>query len=155
MIENIESLANNFTFRDNIIVVGGTNDIVNNKTPSFRYICDKVKLCSHSNVTFVFVPYYVEINNQHSYKVNTRMVVSNIVNSILATSRLPKTLTFIHTSDVVNNPPNDALVQKSQNLVPASVYSNVNQESSFSTCDVVVIFSSPFQPMNKVTLDQP
>ena len=164
VIENIESLANNFTFRDNIIVVGGTNDIVNNKTPSFRYICDKLKLCSHTNVTFVSVPYYkkysqkikhtykfntrlyqflekfnscsegnieyVEINNQHSYKVNTRMVVSNIVDSILATNRLPKTLTFIHTSDVVNNPPNDALVQESQNMVPASVSSNAHESGN-------------------------
>ena len=75
VLDNIELLAKNYTLQDNIIVVGGSNDIDNGKTPSFRYICNKLKLCVHTNVMFASVPYCNKHShkNDHIYKFNTKL----------------------------------------------------------------------------------
>lgn len=75
VIENMESLASNFNFQDHIIVVGGRNDIDKNKAPSFRNICDKLRLCAHTNVIFTSIPYYFKgsLKNKLIYKFNTKL----------------------------------------------------------------------------------
>lgn len=75
IIENIESLTKNYTLQDFVIIIGGANDIKNRRTPLFRSICNKLKMCSHTNILFVSVP-YVEKNqniNRHIYKFNTKL----------------------------------------------------------------------------------
>lgn len=75
VIDNMETLARNFTFQDHIIVVGGRNDIDINRIPSFRNICDKLRLCAHTNVIFASVPYYLKDSRKNKliYKFNTRL----------------------------------------------------------------------------------
>lgn len=61
-MENVDSLTQNFTLEDFVIIIGGSNDIKNNKTPSFRYICNKLKSCTNTNVLFSSIPF----NKSHS-----------------------------------------------------------------------------------------
>ena len=57
VMESIEQLTNGFTKDDIVILIAGTNDLQNYRYPSFRVICDKLKLCSHTNVIISSVPF--------------------------------------------------------------------------------------------------
>lgn len=75
VLENFESLVKGFTLQDYIIIIGGRNDIDKNETPSFRFICKKLKLCSHTNTLFASIPYYKNASerNKHVYKFNYKL----------------------------------------------------------------------------------
>lgn len=78
VIENMELLTKNFTINDYVIIVGGSNDIDSKTTPSFRTICKKLKLCTHTNVIFSSVPFFKNnyknyLKNSHIYKYNVRL----------------------------------------------------------------------------------
>lgn len=55
IIENIELLAKNFTFRDHIIISGGSNNFNNNKTPSLKFLLTKLKGCLHTNIIILLI----------------------------------------------------------------------------------------------------
>lgn len=75
VIENVEMLAKNFTLQDYVIITGGLNDILKKKTPSFSYMCKKLKLCTHTNVLFASIPYYKKhyMKDKHVFKFNAKM----------------------------------------------------------------------------------
>lgn len=75
VMENIEILTKNFTFHDFVIIIGGSNDIKNKRIPLFRSICNKLKLCSHTNILFASVPYVENKQNSNRliYKFNTKL----------------------------------------------------------------------------------
>lgn len=75
VMENIEILTKNFTLQDFVIIIGGSNDIKNKRIPLFRSICNKLKLCSHTNILFASVPYVENKQNcnRHIYKFNTKL----------------------------------------------------------------------------------
>lgn len=55
LIETINLLSEDFTFRDLIIVTRGSNDFNNNETP-LKMIFNKLKLCVHINIFNLSVP---------------------------------------------------------------------------------------------------
>lgn len=57
IIDNIESLVKNFTFRDHIILIGGSEDFLINKTPSLKILLNKLKACVHTNVMILSIPF--------------------------------------------------------------------------------------------------
>lgn len=75
VMENIDALSKNFTLQDYIIILGGRNDIDKNNTPSFRLICNKLKLCSHTNILFASIPYCKNATqkNKHIFKFNCKL----------------------------------------------------------------------------------
>ena len=79
IIENIDTLSRNLTLNDYIIVIAGTNDINKNNTPSFRYICKKLKLCTHTNILISSVPHKSHnkknniLKNKHISKYNFKL----------------------------------------------------------------------------------
>lgn len=78
VIENMDNLCRDFTLNDYIIVVAGSNDVNKNRTPSFRFICNKLKLCTHTNILFTSIPYkkqsmYNSLINKHIYKYNSKL----------------------------------------------------------------------------------
>lgn len=72
VMENIEILTKDFTLQDFVVIIGGSNDIKNRKTPSFHLICNKLKLCTNTNVIFPSIPVnYKDINTRrHISKYN-------------------------------------------------------------------------------------
>lgn len=75
VMHRIEFLADNYTLNDHIIIIAGSNDICAGKTPSFRFICNKLKQCSHTNVLFTSVPYFSNkhFQQRHIYKYNVKL----------------------------------------------------------------------------------
>lgn len=74
ILANIEDLTKDFTIEDFVITMAGTNDIISGQTPSFRYICNKLKLCTHTNILFASVPYQKTIReNKHIFKYNSNL----------------------------------------------------------------------------------
>lgn len=74
VIENIEFLAKDFRRNDYIIIMAGKNDFSKKQLPSFRYINEKLKSCSSTNIIFSSVPYTKSrILNQRIYKYNSTL----------------------------------------------------------------------------------
>lgn len=75
VMENIEIITKDFTLEDFVIISGGSNDIDLKKIPSFRFICNKLKLCTHTNILFTSVPYITNSfqKNKHTYKYNAKL----------------------------------------------------------------------------------
>lgn len=74
IIENIDNLTKNFTENDFVIIIGGTNDIKYKTYPSFRNICDKLKLCRHTNVILASIPYgHNKTRNKNISKLNIKL----------------------------------------------------------------------------------
>lgn len=75
VMEDIENLTSNFNFDDYVVIIGGSNDIDKKKTPSFRVICNKLKLVAHTNILFVSIPYVYNdtYKNKHIYKFNAKL----------------------------------------------------------------------------------
>ena len=55
-MENAENLTRDLNLQDYVIFIGGSNDIYNNKIPSFRDMCSKLKLCINTNILFSSIP---------------------------------------------------------------------------------------------------
>lgn len=75
LIENMDILAKNFTFRDYIILIGGSNDLLSYKFPSFKLLLTKLKACAHTNIIILSVPFsknnFVNYNiMNYNYKLN-------------------------------------------------------------------------------------
>lgn len=78
VIENIGPLTRHFTTQDFVIIIAGSNDIHIQKTPSFRFICNQLKQCSHTNILFASVPYSTNKSNigcinKHIFKFNSKL----------------------------------------------------------------------------------
>ena len=78
IIENIDSLCKNYTINDFVIIIAGTNDINKKSTPSFRYICNKLKLSSHTNIIFTSILYKKNrinsfLKNRYIHKYNSKL----------------------------------------------------------------------------------
>lgn len=75
VIDNIDPVVQNFTLEDHIIVIAGSNDFDVKRTPSFRFICDKLKTWSHTNIIFTSIPYLRKntINHQRIFKYNYKL----------------------------------------------------------------------------------
>lgn len=56
VIEDIIGLTRNFTLRDYVVIIAGTNDFLRYKRPLFKQITSKVKFCTHTNIIFTSVP---------------------------------------------------------------------------------------------------
>lgn len=74
ILEGIANLTANFTPNDYIIIIAGSNDVYNNKYPSFRYLCDKLKLCVHTNIIVCSLPYGRNKGiNSTMFKINVKL----------------------------------------------------------------------------------
>ncbi|KAG5871913.1 hypothetical protein JTB14_025005 [Gonioctena quinquepunctata] len=77
VIDNIVNISQDFSLADNIVVKAGYNDFLRGKYPSFKNINDKLKHCTHTNITLVSVPYitedYITNTNTFIYKFNIRL----------------------------------------------------------------------------------
>ncbi|KAG5885049.1 hypothetical protein JTB14_033368 [Gonioctena quinquepunctata] len=50
-IDNIVNISQDFSLADNIVILAGYNDFLRGKYPSFKNINDKLKHCTHTNIT--------------------------------------------------------------------------------------------------------
>lgn len=75
VIENIEHLAKDLTHLDHLVIMAGSNDLLQGQMPSFKLICNKLKLCSHTNISFISVPYVKNdcFKNNYIYKYNDKL----------------------------------------------------------------------------------
>ncbi|KAG5886532.1 hypothetical protein JTB14_002029 [Gonioctena quinquepunctata] len=74
VLENIENLIKDFTLNDFIVIIAGSNYIDSRTTPSFSFICKKLRLCSSNNVIFSSVPFCKSnVKNNQIYKYNSRL----------------------------------------------------------------------------------
>lgn len=74
VLENIEKLTLDFTPNDFVVIIAGLNDIKNKTYPSFRNLCDKLKLCVHTNVIMSSVPYgYNKQLDKNIFKFNKKL----------------------------------------------------------------------------------
>ncbi|KAG5873988.1 Copia protein, partial [Gonioctena quinquepunctata] len=77
VIDNIVNISQDFSLADNIVIIAGYNDFLRGKYPSFKNINDKLKHCTHTNITLVSVPYitedYITNTNTFIYKFNIRL----------------------------------------------------------------------------------
>lgn len=48
--ENNGHLTKNFIFRDHIVLIGGFNDLLNNKAPSLKIVINNLKAYGHINI---------------------------------------------------------------------------------------------------------
>ncbi|KAG5880844.1 hypothetical protein JTB14_005645 [Gonioctena quinquepunctata] len=72
VLENIEHLIKDFTLNDFVEIIAGSNDIDSRTTPSFSFICKKLRLCSNTNVIFSSVSFCKSyVKNNHIYKYNS------------------------------------------------------------------------------------
>ncbi|CAG9767026.1 unnamed protein product [Ceutorhynchus assimilis] len=75
VIEDINMLTVEFTFRDYVILILGSNDLAMNRKPSFGLILSALKSCTHTNVGVLSVPHingYASRNNK-IFEVNKRL----------------------------------------------------------------------------------
>lgn len=79
VMENIEIMTKNYSLDDFVIITGGFNDINLKNTPSFRSICKKLKMCTHTNILFTSIPYIIRDDskykhiNKHINKYNAKL----------------------------------------------------------------------------------
>ena len=74
VMENIENIAKLLTIKDTIIIMAGKNDLDSNKFPIFKFICENLKKCSHTNIIFSSVPFTNnKSRNARIYKYNSRL----------------------------------------------------------------------------------
>lgn len=74
VMENIEILTKDYSLDDFVIITGGFNDIDSKNTPSFRSICEKLKLCTRTNILFTSIPYTRDFSiNKHINKYNAKL----------------------------------------------------------------------------------
>lgn len=75
VMENVELITKHFNLEDYVIITGGSNDIDLKKIPSFRGICNKLKLCTHTNILFTSIPYSVSdlSKNKYIFKYNAKL----------------------------------------------------------------------------------
>lgn len=59
VVSGIESLTKNFTMNDFVIILGGLNDILRGKYPSFRLLNKKLKQLQHTNLIAVTIPLHI------------------------------------------------------------------------------------------------
>lgn len=74
VIENIENLSGNFTQKDHVVIVAGSNNFSSSSDyPRFRDLWNKLKLCLNTNFTFVGVPYSHQSQNRLIYRFNKNL----------------------------------------------------------------------------------
>lgn len=70
------SLIKNYNFDDFLLVFGGSNDLFNNRFPSFKILVNMIRECSFTNLLLFSVP-YVKSNyelNCKIYRFNSRLM---------------------------------------------------------------------------------
>lgn len=75
VIDSVVGLSHDYTLRDFIIILGGCNDLKNGKYPSFKEINSRVKLCTHTNIIFLTLPYFKQERylNTNVHKFNLKL----------------------------------------------------------------------------------
>lgn len=74
VVGNLECLTREYTSKDYVILVAGSNDFKNNKIPSINLLLDKVKGCTHTNIVVLSVPYFFDYNiNLKIHKFNIKL----------------------------------------------------------------------------------
>ncbi|CAH1104023.1 unnamed protein product [Psylliodes chrysocephalus] len=64
VIENIEMLVKDFSFKDYVIVMGDANDFLLDKYPSMRFLNFKLKQCTNTNLILLSMPKINKNNNR-------------------------------------------------------------------------------------------
>ena len=74
ILDDVELLVKSYTKADFVIVFAGANDFQNCKYPKMRNICNKMKLCAHTNFIFLSTPKLcVNKNNSLINKCNNKL----------------------------------------------------------------------------------
>lgn len=74
VLNDVELLVKSYTKSDFVIVIAGSNDFQNLKYPKMKNICNKMKLCAHTNLIFLSTPKLsVNKNNRHINKFNNKL----------------------------------------------------------------------------------
>ena len=70
----MDHLSKSYGLNDHIVVITGSNNFNNNTGyPSFRYICEKLKLCSKTNVIVATAPYKNRKEDRFIHKFNMKL----------------------------------------------------------------------------------
>ena len=70
ILHDVEGLTESFTCKDYLIVIGGSNDILNGKIPSFKFLLSKMKNCVNTNLFLSSIPYSSKINIKNNDLIN-------------------------------------------------------------------------------------
>lgn len=72
IVGNLKGLTREYTSKDYVILVAGSNDFKNNRIPSINMLLDEVKGCVHTNIVVLSVPYFFD------YSINLKIHKFNI-----------------------------------------------------------------------------
>lgn len=64
LIENIELLMKDFTYRDHVTLIGVFNDLNYNRAPSFEMLVNKLKACMHTNILMILRKYPKNVDDE-------------------------------------------------------------------------------------------
>lgn len=75
IVVDVEKLTCDYTQDDHVVIVAGANDLENRRFPSFSLMLGKLRKLSHTNVSFVSVPYFsnAPLLNCRIYKYNLKL----------------------------------------------------------------------------------
>lgn len=74
IINCVDVLCKDFTENDYVIIIGGFNNIVRGKYPSFKYISEQMKSCSNTNLLFFSIPFVNhDYTNDFVYRFNKNL----------------------------------------------------------------------------------
>lgn len=74
LIESVDSLSQDFTVNDFLVIVGGQHDLSKGQFPSFKFINQKLRNCTSTNIIFTSVPYGCDSAiNDTIYKYNCKL----------------------------------------------------------------------------------
>lgn len=152
VMDNIESLTKKFTLEDFVVVMGGSNDILdNNSVPSFGKICNKLKQCTNTNVMFTSVIY----SNAKSHKNKYIFKYNQKLNDFLYrfNGLVKGRVEYIEINNRRRHPPCSTLIC---NLLINSIFAKTVATKNLKFINVlsdVVISSASMQLQNNCTLN--
>ena len=74
VIEDVENLTKNFTLKDHVIIMAGSNNFSKSSDiPRFKELWNRLKLCPDTNFSFVGVPYGTQSQKRYLYKFNKNL----------------------------------------------------------------------------------